>query len=63
MDEMTDRELMAALLARFGLEPISADERQVTLESGMDKVHAYTGFQTTFIFRTDGTFQEVDIWE
>lgn len=76
MDELTDREALQQLLARFGLEPYTGQavseglpplleprDGEVLLVAKVGGVTGYSGFCALFTFDADGKFVGLDIGE
>lgn len=70
MAELTDREALEQLLARFGLEPyaggntfIDPADDEIVLVAKEGGVEGYSNFHARFRFDDDGKFETLGIWE
>lgn len=77
MDEMSDREALEQLIARFGLEPYTGqaaseglpplvgpqEDDEILLVAKVGGVSGYSGFYASFTFDADGKFVKLDIGE
>lgn len=65
---MTDEEKFRALLAEWGVTPADPETwgispHSVMLVAGEGNVGGYMGFEVTFGFNDDGSFDDVGVWE